>query len=102
MATTVGSISAGAFVKYHDQDTVFLKFGVAQQRTNIGFQPVICLRQGAIMCIVIQIGNDKREIRQLVVAEVSCELGERDQVELFCAAIYDIREIGEGIMMPDI
>ncbi|HST77034.1 MAG TPA: hypothetical protein VLN58_00945, partial [Verrucomicrobiae bacterium] len=78
MATTVGSISAGAFVKYHDQDTVFLELGVAQQRPNIRFQPVICLRQGAIMCIVIQIGNDKREIRQLVVAEVRCELGERD------------------------
>lgn len=54
------------------------------------------------MGIVIQVGNDEREIRELVVVKVGGKLGKRDQVQLLHAAVDHIREISQRVVMADV
>src|SRR6185437_2346431 len=98
VTSAVRGVRICRFIKYDDQNSVALERGIGEQRSDIGLEPVVCLRERSVVRVVVHVGNDKREIRQRIVIHVDRKLSKWDEVELFNAAVEHITEVCEGIV----
>src|SRR5438067_9055440 len=84
--------SSIAFVEGNEHQAIAscLEVASVQQWGNVVLEKVVSLLHGAVMGIIIHIGNDNRVVWKLIGGQVCCEFCERDHVLLQCRTVDHI------------
>ena len=76
----------------------------SQESARESFYTVVTVLRAVrtVVGIVFLVRNDETEIRQVIICQIGCELGKRNQVQNLCAAVANIWKIGERVVVLEI
>lgn len=104
MAAGMCGIRSHTFIKQDNQNAIGFERRIGNQGSNVNPQPAICRGKllrvrtcsmpcRTIMCVILDIWNDQRKIRQTAGGQIRREMREGNQIQSLHAAVHHFRKV---------